>query len=198
MAEKMDLRVRMTRKLLTDALSSLLMRTPFEDLSVVDICQEAQVHRTTFYKHFEDKTHLLQHLFDLMTEELDREGQHFHSPDFHQQYVHICGQILNYIAKNATFFNLGVFSDGNEIVRETFHSTVVHWLQRQLEAFSENHQRFALPVAVIAEYTAGSLSSLALWWLKNNMFVSINEVISYVDALSGNAILLDSPEDKKS
>ena len=197
MAEKMDLRVRMTRKLLTDALSALLIRTPFEDLSVVDICTEAQVHRTTFYKHFEDKNHLLQNLFDLMFQELDRQSKAFSESDFHAQYVRMGGQILELISKNATFFNLGVFSEGNEIVRSTFHQTMVSWLSRHLEAYSKTtRQPFALPVAVLAEYTAGSLSALAMWWLKNNMFVSVGELVSYLDAISSGSILLEGKTSK--
>ena len=35
---------------------------PFSELSVVDICSRAMVHRTTFYAHFNDKRELLSYL----------------------------------------------------------------------------------------------------------------------------------------
>ena len=56
-----DLRQRRTRKLLADALLSLLEERPLSEISVVDICQRAMVHRTTFYAHFDDKLALLRY-----------------------------------------------------------------------------------------------------------------------------------------
>ena len=59
-----DLRQRRTRKLLADALLSLLEERPLSEISVVDICQRAMVHRTTFYAHFDDKLALLRYAVD--------------------------------------------------------------------------------------------------------------------------------------
>ena len=59
-----DLRQRRTRKLLADALLSLLEERPLSEISVVDICQRAMVHRTTFYAHFDDKLTLLRYAVD--------------------------------------------------------------------------------------------------------------------------------------
>ena len=46
--EHLDLRQRKTRRQLTEALSQLLEERPFADISVVDLCERAMVHRTTF------------------------------------------------------------------------------------------------------------------------------------------------------
>ena len=50
----LDLRQRKTRALLVKALAELMEERPFSELSVVDICSRAMVHRTTFYAHFND------------------------------------------------------------------------------------------------------------------------------------------------
>src|SRR5258707_14827127 len=54
-----DLRVRRTHKLLWEALVALMDEQDFERVSVKDLCDRAMVHRTTFYKHYEDKYDLL-------------------------------------------------------------------------------------------------------------------------------------------
>src|SRR6266851_6327235 len=54
-----DLRVRRTHKLLWEALMILMTTQEFETISVKEICDRAMVHRTTFYKHYEDKYDLL-------------------------------------------------------------------------------------------------------------------------------------------
>ena len=60
--EHLDLRQRKTRALLVKALAELMEERPFSELSVVDICSRAMVHRTTFYAHFNDKQELLRYL----------------------------------------------------------------------------------------------------------------------------------------
>src|SRR3954468_20213808 len=59
--ELLDLRVLRTYKFLWDALMALLTEHDFESITVTDICERAMVHRTTFYKHYEDKNGLLFH-----------------------------------------------------------------------------------------------------------------------------------------
>ena len=53
--KKMDVRVRKTYQMLGEALSELLKEKSFEDLTVLEICEKAGIHRATFYKHFVDK-----------------------------------------------------------------------------------------------------------------------------------------------
>lgn len=67
-----DLRQRRTRKLLADALLSLLEERPLSEISVVDICQRAMVHRTTFYAHFDDKLALLRYAVKITLSNLSR------------------------------------------------------------------------------------------------------------------------------
>ncbi len=61
---KMDVRVIRTYEQLTASLVSLLSTKSFEELSVSEICDHAQVHRATFYKHFDDKYEFLSFCFD--------------------------------------------------------------------------------------------------------------------------------------
>lgn len=57
--EKVDPRVRRTRKLLIDAFVSLQAEKVFDDITIQDIATRATVNRATFYAHFQDKYDLL-------------------------------------------------------------------------------------------------------------------------------------------
>ncbi len=57
--QRVDPRVARTRKLIRDALASLLAEKNFESISVLDIAERATVNRATFYAHFTDKFALL-------------------------------------------------------------------------------------------------------------------------------------------
>ncbi len=53
--EKLDLRIERTYRLLSDAFGRMLASRHYEDITVSDLCDEAMIRRTTFYKHFADK-----------------------------------------------------------------------------------------------------------------------------------------------
>ena len=55
MAHKEDLRITKTKAALTKAFFSMLNDMAFEDITVNELCDRADVRRATFYKHFKDK-----------------------------------------------------------------------------------------------------------------------------------------------
>lgn len=52
--EKESRRVQMTRRMLYDAMVEILREKPPEKLTVTEICQHADVNRTTYYKYYTD------------------------------------------------------------------------------------------------------------------------------------------------
>ena len=61
--KKEDLRIRRTKKLLSNALFELIKKKPFDKVSVCDICDAAMVHRATLLFTFQRqiRTFDLQH-----------------------------------------------------------------------------------------------------------------------------------------
>lgn len=55
-------RVRMTKKLLKDAIIELLETRSLDRITVTDICAAADVNRSTFYAHYEDVRQLLREI----------------------------------------------------------------------------------------------------------------------------------------
>ena len=52
MANKVDIRIVKSKESLMSALVSLLQKKKLEDLSISEVCQEANVNRNTFYSHY--------------------------------------------------------------------------------------------------------------------------------------------------
>ena len=57
-------RVRISKKMLKDALLELLQDKDIAHVSVTEICQHAQINRTTFYKHYGSQYDLLDDAMD--------------------------------------------------------------------------------------------------------------------------------------
>ena len=64
--EKLDPRVKRTRKLILQAFGSLLAEKGFETISVQDVTDKAEINRATFYAHFPDKYALLDYSISQM------------------------------------------------------------------------------------------------------------------------------------
>lgn len=60
MVEATDPRILRSRRMLMEALSKLLTRKEFNDISIQEIAEEATLNRATFYLHYPDKNALLQ------------------------------------------------------------------------------------------------------------------------------------------
>ena len=69
-AETTDPRILRSRRMLMEALASLLVKKEFEDISVQEIADEATLNRATFYLHYPDKNALLQAMTEVRFRDL--------------------------------------------------------------------------------------------------------------------------------
>lgn len=69
-SQNLDPRIRRTRELLHQALAKLLKSKDFEEISVQEIADAAQVNRATFYDHYTDKSALLECLVAAQFQEM--------------------------------------------------------------------------------------------------------------------------------
>lgn len=60
MSERLDRRKRYTRKVLKESLISLLKDKPISSVTVKEICELADINRSTFYTHYNDQFDLLE------------------------------------------------------------------------------------------------------------------------------------------
>lgn len=69
LSNSLDPRVKRTRKLLQGAFMALMAEKEFQNITIQDITQRAEVNRATFYAHFEDKDALANALLRTMFQE---------------------------------------------------------------------------------------------------------------------------------
>lgn len=68
--ERTDQRTRMTKRLLQGALVDLMREKPIRDVTVKELCQRADVNRSTFYLHYQDIYSLMEELEGEISQEL--------------------------------------------------------------------------------------------------------------------------------
>lgn len=180
--ETLDLRIRRTHKLLFDALTFLLSEKNFDNISITDICDKAMVHRTTFYKHFEDKYHLLNSLISQLVLSFEEESiKQTPIDNPRQYYVNLFKLLLEHMQQNVKLYSVGLLNNGSAI--KILQKIIVERTKNKLETEQANGVNFLIPVPILSEFYSSSMVSLSSWWIENNMPLSIDDMVKYGDML---------------
>ncbi|MBB6674842.1 TetR/AcrR family transcriptional regulator [Cohnella nanjingensis] len=174
-APKADLRVKRTRKLLWESLMSLLESRPFDAITVNEICERAMVHRTTFYKHFEDKIHLMSHGLQEISLRYAEES--------YEDRIRRPIQMFQKLGHLKQFRSLLQAVNDNPALKDVMHRQGAELLKTDLLELQKEGRPFAVPIEVIAEFYTGAVAGLGSWWLLNDMPVSAEQMDEYLARL---------------
>lgn len=180
--KKDDLRIRRTHKLLCDAMLELLKTKSFDDISVVDICDKAMVHRATFYKHFDDKNDFMEYVTRVKLHEFYDNRAKFHvQSDLKNTYRSLVEDVLEFIDSNKTMLRLSLNSSNNFI--ESLHRIIYEELIELLTILTSNGEIFSTPIEIKAQFLTGGLCELLRWWIRNDNVCSKSQMIEYAENL---------------
>jgi AcrR family transcriptional regulator len=179
--EHADLRVRRTHKLLWEALMAELSERTFEEITVTDICERAMVHRTTFYKHYEDKYALLEQGIRQMYDDLLVEEEHkppsAYSVEYPPPYFIL---LFEHAAQHQHFYKLMLCGEGIGRFQKLVKEYIAGVASAKVRELPPTNQHLAVPLAMHAQFIAGAALSLLAWWLENDMPLSPYQMAQYL------------------
>ncbi len=179
----LDVRVRRTRRQLIAALFVLMKNAPFDTISVSEICSQANVHRTTFYSHFEDKTALLQYAMVEKQQDFLQRVLAIDQKSADAFYTSIFKQLLVYLKDNWPTLHKNA-PQGNSTVAQVFHDVLFDSIQQIiLLKRPQTLQTRDVPIDIIAQCISGALLSVATWWAEGNSSYAEDELCQYVVSL---------------
>jgi AcrR family transcriptional regulator len=183
LSKQEDLRVRRTQKLLWEALLALMDEHDFETITVKDICDRAMVHRTTFYKHYQDKYDLLMRGMRQMHTSLKEEA-HIPSDGAPSDVATWHFQLIfKHVARYEHFYRLMLCGDGLGMFYSMMQRYLVERNQERLQQLQEAGLTFAQPLPFLAHFSAGALIGIVTWWLENDMAYSSEQMAHYMKAV---------------
>lgn len=178
-----DLRTARTYKLLKNALLELLSKHSFDEIKVNDICMLAMVHRTTFYSHFADKYELLDYCINDIENELLRDfndKKYDSSKDF---YTNLIMNMLNYLGSNKLFFKNMINNNYSNGVFTIIYNSAITNITDLIEKEEKSGIHFKVPIKIMAEFYSGAVTSIIMWWLRNNSDISEEDLCNYIITL---------------
>jgi len=165
--EKKDRRMRKTRQVLRETLLTLLKEKRYEDISVQDIIERADVARSTFYVHYVDKDDLLTGSHGIFAENLgeqmlahsaERSASAFSSRMWFY-HIQAQGDILKVIAKDSAM----------ELAMKTLRSIIYDSVQNGMQGHAQMSKDAAVPLPLMVDYLADTLMTLIKFWFKDGM-----------------------------
>lgn len=160
--EKSDRRSRRSQRLIVDALLALLREKRYDRITVQEIIDRADVGRSTFYAQFRNKE-------DVLESELEHVFGRLHEQQLafaHESSPHLLPALglFRHIQETQSFYPTLIRGLASNPHEQAVHRSLRELAVRQL-AHTAGSAPLAVPAEIIADYLAGSLLTLAHWWL---------------------------------
>nr|WP_302597241.1 TetR/AcrR family transcriptional regulator [uncultured Cellulosilyticum sp.] len=179
----MDRRQQKTRDAIFKAFSKLLETKQYNNITVQEIIDEANIGRSTFYAHFETKDELLKamctdifsHVF---SNELTSEKTHDFSgvtPGIENKLTHIL-----YHLKDNKRDVIGILSSESS---ELFMSYFKEYLTEMFTKYLNEINVLDIPTEFVLHHLVGSFAEAVKWWIKNQMKYTPEEIAMYYMAV---------------
>lgn len=171
---KMILNDKVNEKLFK-SLAELLIEKPYEKIKVIDICKNANIPRSTFYYHFNDKNELLQFGIkkisgEITTEVMEIEADNF--PDYADQLKNIS---LNYLKEYEDVYSALAKNDKEIVSLKIICNMIKEDIKEKIHnEYTDNGSDISIDFTI--EFIIGGYENLARYWFKNNDRYSLDDV----------------------
>jgi AcrR family transcriptional regulator len=183
-----DRRINRTRRLLRDALMSLILEKGYAAVTIEEITSRADLGRTTFYLHYKDKEELLLESIEAIANDLKVQIMNV----LPLRYIPVPGSefdgsapreaillVFQHAAQNADLYRIILSGQGTSKapirIRDIIDDTTLDYFKERVHTanFTPDPQ---VPLEIVATYFAGSLLSMLTSWLEKNMPFSAEEM----------------------
>jgi len=159
-----DRRVQRTRELLQRAAMELIAEKGYDAITVGDITERANLGRTTFYLHYQNKADLLlsghdESFFKTTFETMTLEDM------LAEEVSPKLIAIFEYAAHSREVYQVVMQGEDGAALMRGMREQFASNLERKLRRWF-NERDSLIPFSILANYLAGSQMSLMGWWLE--------------------------------
>jgi AcrR family transcriptional regulator len=156
-----------TRKGLVQAAVELVIKKGYEDVTVQDITDRADLGRGTFYIHFKDKEDVVWSAIQGLILELEQEAhQQFKNCIPDQPEYYFLRNIFRYADRNRDLFRVSLGERGSAALTRRVQDLVVAIILYDLQDGPILHDPTSnVPAEIVAQMMTGLITRMISWWL---------------------------------
>lgn len=176
-----DRRIQRTRQLLLGALLQLIQEVDYEAITVQDILDRANVGRSTFYAHFQDKEALL-----LSGAEALREMFAGFQPQLalDDRTWDFSLALFQHAEAQRPAFKALLGKKAGNVVLKHIQTTLAAYLKKGFQAAYPSKKAAAVPLDVFVQYFVSTFLGLFTWWLDNDFPCPAEQINAYYRRLT--------------
>lgn len=161
-----DARAVHTRAELAAALIALMHEKSFDEISVQEICERAEVGRSTFYAHFQDREELFIRHTVVFGHAL---GERLAWDDLLGSYRFPVRGLLAHVRQMKPLFVSLSRSRKVEFILKVWHTNIAEGFERRiLEVRAAGLPGAKIPADLLARQLSGTLMTLIDWWMQHH------------------------------
>ena len=172
-----DRRIEKTRRLLHEALNSLTREKPYEEITVQEILDRANVGRSTFYMHFRGKDDLLVSAIHELLGPVHGSGE-APSGTIDQRITSfslpIFEHVLHHRRTAGAVMGVKAWAVVHEHLREILAEQIADDLKRHFRARQRGGGQ--IPPELLAQYVAATFILVLNWWVESQTRLQPKEV----------------------
>jgi AcrR family transcriptional regulator len=161
-----DRRIAKTRLALRDALLTLLPERGWDELNVQDLCELANVGRSTFYLHYQGKEDLLSESLNDLRLAL---GAQTGDAEKNRPLMAFLPGLLTHMVENRRVFKAVIGRRSGHVVERRFRDMVIQLVEDDLLPMPMEGLRRRM----VARALSGALVDLMSWWVDASDEISI-------------------------
>ncbi|MBM7578018.1 TetR/AcrR family transcriptional regulator [Jeotgalibacillus terrae] len=165
MSEKLDHRKKYTRMVLKESLISLLSHKPISSVTVKEICELADINRSTFYTHYQDHFDLLGHIEDEIVEDMNRYLLRY-STELDEEALKITEKILEYMIEHKAVIRALLSNNGSTAFEKKVMELTRRYMMNNL--MNDNGVRQAESTYLSIFVVSGAIHVIKEW-ISNDM-----------------------------
>lgn len=163
---KQDRRSQRTQKTLIEALIALLVVKHYDEISVNDIIERANVGRSTFYAHYQDKDNLLKSGFERV---LNMLIQQISFGEASEGLRLDTTPLFRHAQGHYELYRTLVWGSGFELLTRDGHAALSAKFQESFTRLCQERPEPSIPLDILSYSMAGTLLLLLKWWLDHKM-----------------------------
>jgi AcrR family transcriptional regulator len=161
---KVDRRILKTQESLKKAVIELMTEKNFDDITIQELAERANVNRGTIYLHYQDKFDLLDKLIDIHINKLNEMDKWA----CELNWVDALVPYFEYFEKNYLFFSTMLASKGTpSSFRTQLLASFMEGFQGEIDR--ESNKNADLSDDVMLQYAGTAYVGVIEWWIRNGM-----------------------------
>lgn len=175
---RMDRRVQKTRQLLKSALITLMSEKGFEAVTIQDILDSANVGRSTFYIHFENKQELLHACFEDFRKLFEEHNTSLLSEKKHSGDLKESDSTLNlfrFVERNRLLFKAILGKEGLAAFNQYLQDYIFNNVNKAIKVLAQN-RKDPLQLDILAHYLTSAFIGTLKWWIDKDIPCSVDDL----------------------